>query len=72
MNTITKVHIQKHLFITLWLALGSLLFVSQTSAASAQELNIKSDATLKQFITEVSGGAEFLKKAKGVLVFPAC
>jgi lipid-binding SYLF domain-containing protein len=71
MNTITKVHIQKHLFITLWLALGSLLFVSQTSAASAQELNIKSDATLKQFITEVTGGAEFLKKAKGVLVFPS-
>jgi len=71
MNIITKVHIQKYLFITLWLALGSLLFVSQATAASAQELNIKSDATLKQFITEVSGGAEFLKKAKGVLVFPS-
>jgi lipid-binding SYLF domain-containing protein len=39
-------------------------------AASAQEIDIKVDATLEQFKAEVAGGAEFLERAKGVLVFP--
>jgi lipid-binding SYLF domain-containing protein len=59
-----------YLLIALWLGLTSFLFAPQVLAASAEELNITSDATLKRFKTEVSGGAEFLKKAKGVLVFP--
>ena len=39
-------------------------------AASAQEIDIKVDGALKEFKSEVKGGAEFLDKAKGVLVFP--
>jgi lipid-binding SYLF domain-containing protein len=39
-------------------------------AASAEEININVDATLKRFKLLVPGGAEFLQKAKGVLVFP--
>lgn len=71
MNTTIKVPIQKYLFIILWLSFGSFLLASQVFAASAQELNIKSDATLKKFTQEITGGAEFLKNAKGVLVFPS-
>lgn len=40
-------------------------------AASAKEINIKVDGTLKRFRKEVTGGSEFLKKAQGVLVFPS-
>lgn len=40
-------------------------------AASAKELDIKVDATLKQFASEVKGAKEFIKSAKGVLVFPS-
>jgi len=40
-------------------------------AASAEEINIGVDATLKRFRKEVTGGSEFLKKAEGVLVFPS-
>jgi len=39
-------------------------------AASAQEINIRVDATLQQFRANVMGGDTFLKSAKGVLVFP--
>ena len=39
-------------------------------AASANEINIKVDATLQQFRANVLGGDTFLKNAKGVLVFP--
>lgn len=42
----------------------------QACAASAEEINIKVDATLKDFAVKVKGGAEFLQKAEGVLVFP--
>ena len=44
--------------------------VRVASAASAEEIDIKVDATLAEFKQEVTGGAEFLTKAKGVLVFP--
>ena len=43
----------------------------QTSyAASAKEIDSRTDAALKRFYAEVSGGKNFLKNAKGVLVFP--
>jgi len=45
--------------------------ISSTAyAASAQEIDIKVDAALARFHTEVQGGEVFLNKAKGVLVFP--
>ena len=40
-------------------------------ASSAAEINIDVDATLERFRLEVPGGAEFLQKAKAVLVFPS-
>lgn len=39
-------------------------------AASAAEINIKVDAAVERFKSDVQGGGAFLKKAKGVLVFP--
>jgi len=39
-------------------------------AAGAKEIDIKVDASLEKFKEEVGGGAAFLKKADGVLVFP--
>lgn len=48
-----------------------LFFPVYSLAASAEEININVDATLKLFKFEVPGGAEFLEKAKGILVFPS-
>ena len=45
-------------------------FPGYSHAASAGEINISVDATLERFKLLVPGGAEFLQKAKGVLVFP--
>jgi lipid-binding SYLF domain-containing protein len=39
-------------------------------AASGEEIDTKVDGALAKFSEEVPGGAEFLTKAKGVLVFP--
>lgn len=41
-----------------------------SSAASKTEINIGVDETLKRFRAEVPGGTEFLKRARGILVFP--
>jgi len=40
-------------------------------AMSEREIEIKVDAALDRFRKEVSGGDEFLSRAKGVLVFPS-
>ncbi|KAF0192761.1 MAG: hypothetical protein FD165_531 [Gammaproteobacteria bacterium] len=40
-------------------------------AASAQEIDIKVDATIDRFYTSVSGGKDFVSKAKGILVLPS-
>lgn len=40
-------------------------------AASAKEIDIKVNAALEKFKNEVGGAKEFLKEAKGVLVFPS-
>jgi len=40
-------------------------------AASAEEINIGVNGTLKRFTEEITGGSEFLQKAAGVLVFPS-
>ncbi|MBI4844625.1 MAG: hypothetical protein HY809_09975 [Nitrospirae bacterium] len=54
------------------LLFAALLFLGITSAdaKSREEINIGADATLAQFQKEVPGGGDFLKKAKGVLIFP--
>jgi len=51
--------------------MNGLLLPETSSAASAEEINIRVDGTLKRFSKEITGGSEFLKKAKGVLVFPS-
>ena len=53
------------------LLLACLLIPAAATAASRQEIDIGVDATLKRFVQEVDGGAAFLKKAEGVLVFPS-
>jgi lipid-binding SYLF domain-containing protein len=39
-------------------------------AASAREIDVSVDVALEKFNTDIKGGKEFLKAAKGVLVFP--
>ena len=46
-------------------------FTSNLSAASAEQINIEVDGTLKRFVKEINGGEQFLEKAAGVLVFPS-
>ncbi len=58
------------MFLFIFLAMGAILQPVSSYAASAKEINIRVDEALEQFGKEVSGGKEFLKNAKGVLVFP--
>ncbi len=68
-----KSNIQSH-FITLFASMLFLLtgvqFSQSAVAASAPEINIGVDATLQRFKREIGGGAQFLNRAEGVLVFP--
>jgi len=54
----------------LTLILGA-FFASAAHAATAKEIDVSVDVALKRFNTEVKGAKEFLKSAKGVLVFPS-
>lgn len=53
------------------LLLISLAFTQFSVAKSANQLNADVDAAIKKFKKEVAGGAEFLSKVKGYLVFPS-
>lgn len=44
---------------------------SESYAATAREINVSVDVTLKNFYKNVKGAKEYLKSAKGVLVFPS-
>ena len=59
----------KKLLISIF-GLISVIYGASLYAASATEIDIKVDAALERFKSEVQGGATFLQKAKGVLVFP--
>ena len=56
------------------IVLATLCFVvfqsPDAGAATAREINVSIDATLKNFLKNVKGSKEYLKAAKGVLVFP--
>ena len=54
------------LFLGLTLVVGS----SVAFAKSAKEIDVSVDVAFEQFNKEIKGGEEFLKSAKGVLVFP--
>ncbi len=53
--------------------LGLVLVVSSSLAfaKSAREIDISVDVALEEFVQDVGGAKEFLKGAKGVLVFPS-
>ena len=58
-------------FIKIMLLGVVILFNAQSvMAASRQEIDIKVDGALERFHKEVEGSDQFLKKAKGVLIFP--
>jgi lipid-binding SYLF domain-containing protein len=67
-NSSNQLHI---LFVVIVIALCSTLFTKSANSGSATEINIKADSALQRFKDEVPGGKEFLKRAKGVLVFPS-
>jgi lipid-binding SYLF domain-containing protein len=56
---------------TVFLVFSLLAGAGTTHAKSAKEIDIGVDVALEQFAKDVSGGREFLKSAKGVLVFPS-
>jgi len=57
-------------FAILFVSVLSLIFVSSAAAGSAKSIDFDVDEALASFKKEVGGSKEFLKKAKGVLVFP--
>jgi len=56
--------------IFLFVLASSIGFSGAAGAASSVEIDIKVDGALEEFKKEVTGGATFLDKAKGYLVFP--
>jgi lipid-binding SYLF domain-containing protein len=56
--------------VILFALMSSAGVVGTAAAAGPGEIDIKVDGTLTLFKKDVTGGAEFLKKAKAVLVFP--
>lgn len=67
MCSLRKISITFLFLCTLFFAHG---LSSQVQAASALEIKVGVKQVLKRFKKEVPGGIEFLKKAKGVLIFP--
>ena len=70
MNSISRLGSATFLLIIGLLTFSSLLIPDVTTAASAKEINVKVEETLKRFRKEVNGGSEFLNQSKGILVFP--
>jgi lipid-binding SYLF domain-containing protein len=58
-------------FAILFISLLSLIFVSGAVAGSAKSIDYDVNEALANFEKEVGGSKAFLKKAKGVLVFPS-
>lgn len=71
-HTFSEVKQMKTRFNLYFIILSILLLidVQVAQAASKQEIDIKVDAALQTFNKEVTGAEQFLKKAKGVLIFP--
>ena len=70
MNSIFRLGSVASLLVVGIFTVSSLLISDTINAASAIEINIKVDETLKRLRKEVNGGSEFLRRSKGVLVFP--
>ncbi|MBC8286156.1 MAG: hypothetical protein H8E42_01645 [Nitrospinae bacterium] len=56
-----------------WILVGLILICSAGVAFSgtAKEIDVSVDVTLDRFNKEIPGASSFIKKAKGVLVFPS-
>ena len=65
-----SINIRTMLTVLLIGILSSASMVRVATAASAEEIDTKVNATLAEFKKDVPGGAAFLEKASGVLVFP--
>jgi lipid-binding SYLF domain-containing protein len=58
--------------VTAILTLCSMVFqAAEAYAKTAKEIDVNVDVALENFHKQVKGGKEFLKSAKGVLVFPS-
>lgn len=65
-----NMHMRAVFAIVLIGVLSSIGSVGVALAADAAEIDVKVDTTLAEFKKEITGGAQFLNRAKGVLVFP--
>lgn len=65
--TTLKTSLRLGILLGLFLALGT----ASAFAATAAEIESRSDQTLQKFYGHVVNGKEFVNKAKGVLIFPA-
>ena len=59
------------MFLGLSLVIGAFWQPSTSYAKSAKEIDVRVDTALERFNNDIKGGKEFLKTAKGVLVFPS-
>ncbi|MBU2591604.1 MAG: YSC84-related protein [Nitrospinota bacterium] len=71
MNFIRQKSLLKISIFIIFFSLFPLVCPQSSQAASADEINIKADATLKLFRKKVPGGSELMAKSKGVLIFPS-
>ena len=46
------------------------VFTSMAFSATAKEIDVSVEVTLERFNKEIPGAESFIKKAKGVLIFP--
>jgi lipid-binding SYLF domain-containing protein len=70
-KSVWRVFIASSVVFVLFLVTAALTIPSVSQAASAKEIDIRVDVALEKFEKDVKGGKEFLKSAKGVLVFPS-
>jgi len=70
-KSIGRVFIASSVMFVLFLVTAALSIPGVSMAKSAKEIDIKVDVALEKFEKDVKGGKEFLKSAKGVLVFPS-
>jgi lipid-binding SYLF domain-containing protein len=70
-KSVRRVFIASSVMFVLFLFTAVLLAPNISQAKSAKEIDIQVDVALEKFEKDVKGGKEFLKSAKGVLVFPS-
>ncbi len=70
-KSVRRVFIASSVILVLFLVTVALSIPSASYAASAKEIDIRVDVALEKFEKDVKGGKEFMKGAKGVLVFPS-